>query len=249
MNPVVWMAVGFACFLLPSAARLGSAGRRVLRRDLSRRLPAADDTLPDDQAAAILARARRCDRLTLVGGVVALLAAGAAALWIPRADLWGVLVVPLTGAGAVVGHAWALIASRPTRARGQGGDQPTPRITLLSDHLSRGRLLWLWVQPLLLLGATGIGAVLLGQISPQQRGAAVYLCAMVAGLGMLGWGAAMLAIGLTLAAPIRRSGDAELALDDAERGLALDRILRGLTVLTLVALALLVLLTVQGLTP
>ena len=247
MNIAFWIVIALVCIVIPSVDLTGGGRKAPDEKALRKHVKATGLPLTHEVAGPVVDRIRRREHGMLLGGVGAIVLCVALSLLIRNDMPWEALIVILAGAGTGFGGAWAMAAHHPA-ATSDTPEVARARSVELADYLTRGERFGLWASPVTLgLGAAG-GSVLLLQLPPQVRGAAITLGLIGTGVALLTWLIGLLSQRRVLAAPARSGSDLELAWDDAERALGLRQLLSQLVVVSCLTLGLWVLLIGHQLT-
>lgn len=223
MNIAIWIVIALVIFVLPAVSLTSGGSRAPGRQELEKYAHTVGLPLTDTVAGPVVARIRRRQRGMMIGGIVAIVAAALAAMFIDGAETLGPLVVGIAGTGAGFGGAWALAAYRPEPT----SDRPViarVRSVTLADYLMPGERFALIATPAALALGALAGTALLWQLPAEVRGGRVLLGIAGSAFALLTWAAAIFAMRRVLAAPARSGSDLELAWDDAERAFGLRQV-------------------------
>lgn len=247
MNIAIWIAIALTCFVLPAVA-LTQGGKKAPRQDaLARYAKETGLPLPEDVAEPVVERIRRRERGMSIGGTIAIVVGGLAAIVFDGSETWGALVVPLAGAGTAFGGAWVMATYQPSPT----ANRPVVarlRSSQLADYLTPGERFGLWSAPAVLGLAIVSGALLFLQLPADARGQSIMIGLVGTGVALLTWVLATLTIRYVLAAPARNGSDLELAWDDAERALGVRHIVNLVVAVACLAMGLWLVLMSQSLT-
>lgn len=216
MEIILWSAIALVSFVLPPVSETGG-GRREPDPDwLQRHAETIGLDLPSHLIGTVATRIRRKHRGMAVGGVLGILTAFVTLLLIKEPGWTGILTLVLTGLGAALGAAVAVVAHH------QGRHPLEPVVTRtrsvgLADYLTRGERVATWSAPVALAVGALVGTMLILQLPENEVTRRVLPGLVGSALAMLGWLVSVLAMRQVLASPTRSGSDLELAWEDAER--------------------------------
>lgn len=219
MHFAIWVAIALVCFILPATALTSGGKKDPERGKLADYARSVGLPLTEPLVAPVVARIKRRQRGMIVGGITGLVVATIVQIvFLTDADYawFGPLVILCTSLGTAFGGAWAIISHRPSA---QAHEPVVARLRQveLSDYLTRGERIGIMAVPVATTVGAVAGAVILWLLPATTSMHRLSFGLVGAGLTLLAWVAAFVALRQVLAAAARSASDLELAWDDAER--------------------------------
>lgn len=233
MNFAIWVAIGLVVFILPATSLTSGGKKNPERGKLTEYARSVSLPLPEALVTPVVSRIKRRQHGMIVGGITGLVVATVLhILFFTNEDAaWnGPLVIVFTSVGTAFGGAWAIAAHRPSIETTKPVIARLRQVEIV-DYLTRGERFGIFVTPAAIIIGAIAGTLILWQLPEEIVMHRIAFGLISAGLTLLTWAVAMLALHQVLAAPARSASDLELAWDDAERADGLRKV-ANLTVAT-----------------